>query len=248
MRKNPETDLAIIGLPWILSLLQYSTHIHNISINWHSVNENHFFFDDIPQSVDSLTCHGNHHGILPLEPLSSYFSFFKSIPEPWPLLDIFPYADQRMLSNRYKIKKTWFIHSQKEMIKHALYPKIYHNGKRWFVNEFGPYFSIIQITPYADHLWNRTHLNLKDDALFCSKPHENRFLLSWNANITGAPIKWSIYKDLYWLENWQDPGPTAIWCIGTPFNNEKFLNKKKLFESFLKKIVFLARQHPFRIR
>jgi len=261
---NAPPRILIIGSYWSLALLKAIIATHHLQIDWMISSPTCYFENLCPITAESLSCLGQRAYGLPLmrSPYapSGLWSLWphtliidnrpslQSLQEVWPHILGFPQAQRYQLAPEalFKGQCTLTLWSEARM----------HWTEDGLSLDTKIYDGIVVIGPHTE-IWERimqqaripiNNLSPKIQEIYCSKEAVGRFFLHKRALIGRDNIRWTLWEEGGWHENWIEKSAVALWAIETPFYIEKFLNQKKLFESFMKKISFHARQRGIRVR
>lgn len=251
------TRIAIIGSPWSLSFLYSQLGSSREGLDWWHCSPPCFYYDHrTPVSIESLSCYGPKdlavNGLSPIRAKSRSL-FFQSppsliSPSLQELQNIFPDTIIGEDICRYRFDPIPPI------------PSIEFNGASlhegiWDIMGKN-YDALIFCSPYNYGLDKiilpQPVQNISSYPIYCSKIDSQSFQLHRSPPSLSQSLRWKVWGQEEWTEAWADSGThrmaIGIWKVETPFNAPKFLNKKKIFESFIKKIAYFSRQKPIRVR
>ncbi len=244
--------VALIGSPWVLALLHCCMNHHQMELHWHAISPYCLFRDNMPLSIEALTCYGlQSYGLPVSRAIPPVWAFWKKPgsslrPSIQELQDLWP--DQIPLSARLYLLEfsAWqqaSLHFKyhndpillENTVKGAHIGPICYQGVIW-LDIFGPDSPIVR----PDYSSRTT--------IYCLKWSDHKISLSQTPSREASCIRWTVWDKSEWKEQWFDTFGQATWTLQTPFCLEKFLNQKKLLDFFLKKVYFHARQSRIRVR
>jgi len=256
--------LLIIGTYWSLTVLRAISAIHHLQIDWIVHNPTCYFEHFRPMTAEYLSSLGHSAYDLPVlrmlhHPQKPWWCFkdrlyHNSKPSLKALQDLWPHLRNISDLNRYefisnheghdtRMAALWAESRIQWSEEELLLDTTHYDG----IMLMSPHTELWQCLPKAAHTaFNK--IPWQPHTLYCVKASDGSISLNKSAQLHQENIQWSVWEEGGWREQWFQKNAIALWAIDTPFYIEKFLNQKKLFESFVRKISFHARQTGIRVR